>query len=947
MRYLAPLYIVSLIVSSALCTIATAHPNHHEGDHSKRFASEDPFRQLEELWPTPDELRLASGAPGPQYWQQKVDYQINVILDDHERSLKGEAQISYDNQSPHTLEYLWLQLDQNRFKESSASHLSRTFEGNKEVYYGSLSGPRNLKQRDPGVKIHFVKSLEGVELKTTTVDTMMRVDLPKPLKTGEQFRFKIKWSVPVLRHKDTWARAGYEDLKSLTELDKAIKSAKDKLKKADSKPGDEGNLPSSEETSQQGTAEKKDEGKSELEQKTKVEEPSKAEEKDTAKAPVRRIYEIAQWYPRLAAYTDVTGWQNKQFLGNGEFTLEFGDFLVKITAPDHFTLTATGELMNPSEVLSVQQRERLAKAEQAETPQWVITPDEARAQGERQPTGTKTWIFGASQVRDFAFAASNTFIWDAMAHRVEGRESVMAMSFYPPEAETLWKRYSTHAVLHTLEQYERYTFPYPYPVAISVNGPIFGMEYPMISFNGVRPEPDGTYSKDAKYALIGVIIHEVGHFFFPMIVNSDERQWTWLDEGINSFLQYQAERAWEEDFPSWNGGPDTIIPYMTSDEQRPIMTNSESLLQFGSNAYGKPTAALSLLRETIMGPELFDEAFRSYARRWQFKRPMPSDFFRTLEDVSAIDLDWFWRGWFYSTAYVDIQVAELKRLRLKTKDPRRDKPVDQLRHEEKKRTIVAIRDEGRERRVKRYPELADFYNRFDQYAVTPAEIESAEQALTKLKEEEPEKVQELQTKGYFYELTLINKGGLVSPLPLRLELEGGRQELRRIPAEVWRKNHYKVKLFLDLDAPLIAVEFDPFRETGDANIRDNRFPQTISDEESFELKSWSQQRGQNPMQKEISWTHKQRAKRAKRNKSNKIQSAEEKPAEEKSAEEKPAEEKPTEEKSAEEKPAEEKPAEEKPAEEKPAEEKPAEILTNGGAKSDTLKVLEPKKEETK
>lgn len=853
-----------------------AHPNHL---HSTKHHPADPFRQLEEVWPTPDELRLASGAPGPKYWQQKVDYQIDVELNDVNRSLNGKALITYHNQSPHPLEYLWLQLDQNRFKASSASHLTKTFKGKDKVYFGQLSGPRNVRRRVPGVQVKAVYHSKNEPLATKVIDTMMRVKLPKVLQSGAAFKFTVEWSVNLLRHKDTWARSGYEDLKSLTELDEAVKAAKAKLE-APAKPN---NKPSDQKDNE---TESPDELKKKPTIKTVAElsEPSKPQSKVGNKesvlpksfeakqeqadsnqieregtVPTRRIYEIAQWYPRLAAYTDVTGWQNKQFLGNGEFTLEFGEFLVRITAPDHLTLTATGELMNPAEVLTMTQRKRLEDSNVAETPQYIISPEEARQQSLQQPKGTKTWIFGASQVRDFAFAASNTFIWDAMAYRPEGRDSVMAMSFYPLEAQALWKRYSTHTVIHALEQYERFTFPYPYPVAISVNGPVFGMEYPMITFNGVRPKLDGTYSKGAKYALIGVIIHEVGHFFFPMIVNSDERQWTWLDEGINSFLQYQAERAWEKDYPSWNGAPDKMITYMTSKDQMPIMTNSESLIQFGPNAYGKPATALSVLRETVMGPELFDEAFRAYAKRWRFKRPMPSDFFRTLEDVSGVDLDWFWNAWFYSTAHVDIQIKDLRRLRLKTKDPKQDKAVDRMRHEAKAKYIAEIRDEGRSFRVKNYPELADFYNRFDPHVATESEIEQAKKAKEALKKEHPDRVKELEIKAYFYELSLVNKGGVVTPLPLLLRYANKQSEMRYIPAEVWRKNAKEVKILLDLESELISVEFDPFHETGDAHKEDNVFPQRISDTDSFDLKTWRRPQSLNPMQKHRKWRAKKKA----------------------------------------------------------------------------------------
>lgn len=808
-----------LVVSlcATLSSGVSAHPDPDQGD------LDDPFHQLDELWPTPDERRLASGAPGPQYWQQQVDYQIEVTLDDELKEIRGEAHIVYHNHSPHTLEYLWLQLEQNIFKESSASHLTRTLRD--KLYYGSLSGPRRVAERRPGFTIHKVTDPHGEPIPHRIVDTMMRVDLTSPLKSGEQFELSIAWRYPILRHSDVWARSGYEDLKSLVELDQKRREA---LKTLSLREGDE--LPIG--------------GESPF----ALEGPPLEGSKD-AETVQRRIYEIAQWYPRLAAYTDVTGWQNKPFLGEGEFTLEFGDFIVRITAPEHFTVAATGELINPSEVLSFEQRKRLKDANTSDKPVWIITPEEARAQSALPSKNTKTWVFTATNVRDFAFAASNAYIWDAMGYHREGEDTVLAMSFYPPEAASLWSRYSTHAVLHTLEVYEQFSFPYPYPVALSVNGPVFGMEYPMISFNGVRPDEDGTYSKEAKYALISVIIHEVGHFFFPMIVNSDERQWTWLDEGINSFLQYQAERLWQRDYPSWSGPLDQVVEYMTSDEQRPIMTNSEAILQFGQNAYNKPAAALSMLRETIIGPDLFDEAFRSYARRWQFKRPMPSDFFRTLEDVSGVDLDWFWRGWFYGTAHVDVHLEKVRRLRLKRHQPELDKGLKLAQRQRETKSIIELRDEGRPQRVDRFPELQDFYHTYDPLVVTAYELEEAKSSREKLKEKHPDRAEELEIKGYFYELTLLNRGGLVTPLPLRLLFEDGSEEMRRVPAEVWRKNPKRVKIFLDLSLPLKAVEVDPYQETPDSDRSNNRYPQEIFEFGTFELKSWERDRGPNPIQR--------------------------------------------------------------------------------------------------
>ena len=786
----------------------------------------DAFRQLDAEWPTPNELRLGSGAPGPRYWQQKVDYQIDVTIDDQHRELTGDALITYHNRSPHALTYLWVQLDQNRFSSGSAAHLTRTFRGQDRMYYGGIKSAENLRAMSPGFKLAQVSTEHGVPLKYRVVDTMMRVDLPAPLQPQENTKLRIKWSYQILRHRDVWARAGYEDLKPLVKLDQERRELIAKLGEAGSR------LPLG------GASAHAPHG-------------PPLEAAPSAAAVHRRIYEIAQWYPRLAAYTDVHGWQNKQFLGQGEFTLEFGDFLVKITAPDTFAVAATGELMNAEEVLSEVQRDRLSQARTSDHPLLIITPEEAREMSARAPQGTKRWVFSARNVRDFAFATSNAYLWDAIGYRSAEDREVLVMSLYPPEAAALWRRYSTHAVLHTLESYERFAFPYPYPTALSVNGPVFGMEYPMISFNGVRPKLDDTYSKRAKYSLISVIIHEVGHFFFPMIVNSDERRWTWLDEGLNSFLQYQAERSWERKYPHWHGEPDQIVSYMTGDEHQPIMTHSDSLINMGSNAYDKASSALSILRETVLGPELFDEAMRAYAQRWRFKRPTPTDFFRTMEDVSGVDLDWFWRGWFYSTQHVNVSVSDLRRLRLKRHDPKRDKAIDREREDRRAPHIAIVRDEGRSLRVERYPELLDFYNSYDPHEVTPMDEEDGKKRREGIRKADPERAQELESTRIYYELTLTNKGGLVSPIPLRLIFSDGSQEERRIPAEIWRKRADEVKVLLDVKQTLRAVLVDPHREIADADRRDNRFPQEIRDVDSFELKSWYPPPKPNPIQRRL------------------------------------------------------------------------------------------------
>ena len=624
----------------------------------------DKFRQLEEILPTANAYRTASGAPGHGYWQQRADYVIDVELDDERQRIIGSETISYHNHSPDTLRYLWLQLDPNLWAPDADGRATARAPDFERFRYGALRRMLLLEEFEGGITIEGVREAGGGELEHTIVKTMMRVDLPEPLAPGESFVFEVDWWFNINDADDIGGRSGWEYFEK------------------------DGNY----------------------------------------------LYEIAQWFPRMAAYTDVNGWMHKQFLGRGEFTLELGDYQVRITVPDDHIVTATGVLQNPEQVLTAAQRERLEQAKSADTPMFIVTPEEALANQESPATGKKTWEFHAENVRDFAFASSRKFIWDAQGHDV-GDNSVMAMSFYPNEGEPLWSRYSTHAIIHTLNVFSRYTFDYPYPVAISVNGPVGGMEYPMICFNGPRPEEDGTYRERTKYGLISVIIHEVGHFYFPMIVNSDERQWTWMDEGINTFVQYLAEREWEDDYPSRRGEPQNIVGYMTSENQVPIMTNSESLLQFGNNSYAKPATALNILRESILGRELFDFAFKEYARRWKFKRPMPADLFRTLEDASGIDLDWFWRGWFYTTDHVDIAIGDVHQYELDSRNPDVDKAKDRQERDEEPVTLAEQRNRELPKRVDQYEELKDFYNGFDELDVTPQDREAYEKLIEGLKEE--------------------------------------------------------------------------------------------------------------------------------------------------------------------------------------------------------------------
>ena len=716
------------------------------------------FAQLEALLPTPDEVRLASGAPGPRYWQQRVDYDIEVELDEAKHRIEGRETITYKNNSPHQLDYLWLQLDQNILRRDSARHLTEIAPGFEKLGYDSLARLLELETFEGGFDIRSVRA-GGDSLPHTIVGTMMRIDLARPLEPGATFRFEVEWAFNIVEATVIWARGGYEHF---------------------DKDGND-------------------------------------------------IFTIAQWHPRLASYDDVDGWQHKQFLGRGEFTLELGDYRVAITVPDGHIVAATGVLQNPRDVLTSTQRRRYDQAKKAERPVFIVNPVEARENQREKRPGTKTWEFEAEDVRDFAFASSRKFVWDAQQWN-GGERPVMAMSLYPVEAEPLWSTYSTHAILHTLDVYSRHTFDYPYPVAISVNGPIGGMEYPMICFNGPRAEEDGTYYdksaegkawRRSKYGLISVIIHEVGHNWFPMIVNSDERQWTWMDEGLNSFLQFIAEQEWEQDYPSWRGHPRDIVGFMKSTRQVPIMTNSESLMQFGNNAYAKPATALNILRETILGRNLFDFAFRKYARRWRFKRPMPADFFRSMEDASGVDLDWFWRGWFYSSDHVDIGISGIRQYTLDTRNPDLDKPAGREERDEKPKDISEIRNEDSELRVNRFPELKDFYNEYDPLDITEGDREGYEKLLGELEDDEKEL---LATERFFYVVEFTNHGGLVMPIIVEIAYTDGQRELVRIPAEIWRFDDRRVAKLFMTKKEIVGLALDPHLETADADTSNNKWP---------------------------------------------------------------------------------------------------------------------------
>ena len=737
---------------------------------------EDPFKQLQELLPSPNSNRLASGAPGPNYWQQRADYHIKVILDDENQRLIGSETINYQNNSPHTLNYLWVQLDQNRFDPNSEELLIQEAPGLDGMSFNRLKSQLYRQSFKGGHQIKKVTDSKGEKIKFSIIGTMMRIDLKKSLTPKSNYVFNIDWEYNIIDADLNRARGGYEYFK---------------------------------------------------------------EDKNY-------IYEIAQWFPRMAAYTDYTGWQNKQFLGSGEFTLEFGNYKVEVTAPEDHIVAATGELQNTNSVMSDTQLDRWNKAKKNGDITFIVTPEEAKQNQSKKtkPTKTKTWIFKADNVRDFAWASSRKFIWDAKYHEFTKGKKAWAMSFYPIEAEPLWSKYSTESIAHTLDVFSKFTFDYPYPVAISVNGPVFGMEYPMICFNGPRPEKDGTYSESTKNALIGVVIHEVGHNWFPMIVNSDERQWTWMDEGINTFLQFLAQAEWQQKWSSGRGKPKSITGYMSSSKQRPIMTNSESIHQFGSNAYSKPAAALNVLRETVMGREVFDYAFKEYSRRWIFKRPEPADFFRTMEDASGKDLDWFWRGWFYTTYNVDVGIKSLKLYEIDTKNPDIEKPIQKTKRDElNAKDLIDIRNKSLPKAVDKNKKLLDFYNKYDPLDVTDADRREYNKWIKELDSEE---LKLLSLRKKFYVIELENVGGLVSPVILEIDYKNAKSETIRIPAEIWRKNNDNVRKMIISDKEIVQIEVDPLLETADTDRYNNFWPpKTI--ESRFQLQK--RKKSKNPMQK--------------------------------------------------------------------------------------------------
>ncbi len=744
-KFISLLFVFPSLVFSQEVQNSTRGAAESSGAKQQSEKNTDKFKQMYDLLATPNMYRTASGAPGPEYYQQQADYKINVELDDKNTKLFGQETITYTNNAKESLDYLWVQLDQNQNSRKSLSPLIENKKTDPAIGVQGFSRKYLEEDFDGGFNIEYVNDAEGKPMSYTINQTMMRIELPKLLKYKEKISFSIKWWYNINNYTIDGGRSGYEHF-----------------------------------------------------------------EKDG-----NNLYVIAQFYPRMAVYNDVEGWQNMQFWGSGEFALPFGNFEVNITVPADHILEATGSLLNRNEVFTPAQVARYAQAEKSfDNPVIIVTQAEAEAAEKGFSDKKKTWKFKAENVRDFGISTSRKFIYDAMAVKT-GNTTSMAISLYPKEGNPLWEKYSTRMVAHTLKSYSSYTFDYPYPKAISINARDQGMEYPMICWNFGRPDADGKYSDQIKYGMLGVICHEVGHNYFPMIVNSDERQWTWMDEGLNSFMEYLAEMTFDSKFPSRRGPAKNIIPYMSGDQKglEPIMTNSESLRQFGNNAYGKPATALNILRETIMGHELFDYAFKTYANRWKFKHPTPEDFFRTMEDASAVDLDWFWRGWFYSTDANDIGIKEVKKYFV-SNEP--SKEVSEFMKTRRRRDsnsgamvyMVADASEDYKPDMNKPFKISDF-KALDEYVnanFTPEE---------KAKLTEPK---------YFYQVTFDKPGGLVMPIIVEFTYEDGTTEMQKFPAQIWRMNDKEVVRTFATQKAIAKIQIDPKLETADIDVSNNSWP---------------------------------------------------------------------------------------------------------------------------
>jgi hypothetical protein len=700
------------------------------------------FEQLDQALPTPNSYRTASGAPGPNYWQQRADYDIDVEINDETQQLTGKETITYYNNAPEVLRFLWLQLDQNNLASGNMTDKTETNRVLDSIPVKFFPMSPDTYAYDGGFKITAVKdAVTGKQLPFVINYTMLRIDLPTPMKTGDKYSFIIEWNYNEKDRMKFGERGGYEFFP------------------------EDGNY----------------------------------------------LYTEAQWFPRMCVFDDYEGWQNKQFIGQGEYALVFGNYRVRITVPSDHIVGATGVLQNPKAVLTKEQLERFEKAKKTfDQPVFIVTEEEVRKKEKERSKKKSTWDFAAENVRDFAFATSRKFIWDAMAVKVNDK-TPLAQSLYPKEGNPLWAKESTLAIKNTLEVYSARTFDYPYPTAYSVHTANQGMEYPMICFNGGRPKPDGTFSQRTYEGLVGVIIHEVGHNFFPMIVNSDERQWSWMDEGLNSFLEREVKR---ERYPNVNiswGSPKGMAGYMRGDKNsmRPIMWHSDNIpgQDFGPNAYGKPAAALTLLRETVMGPELFDKAFKEYAQRWAFKHPKPADFFRTMEDASAVDLDWFWRGWFYTVDNVDVELDEVKWFK--------------VRSEQKDLENKTIKTKPGDLAAKAKDKVTDFTNGPQEITMIATEDKMYGEFKNKINDGD---VRNKLADKNLYEITLKNKGGLVTPVIIEWTYKDGTKEIEKIPAEIWRINENEVKKVFLKEKEVTNVVIDPDGATADTNLNDNVFP---------------------------------------------------------------------------------------------------------------------------
>ncbi|MCB9322837.1 MAG: M1 family metallopeptidase [Lewinellaceae bacterium] len=742
------------------------------------------FEQLGPMLNSPNSYRGADGAPGPDYWQQNADYVIECTLNTEEQRLDGTELITYHNNSPNTLKYIWLQLDENQHAADANNQRFEPSNINSTMSEQQLRALEPWRELDKfGVNIEAVTNASGSSLDYSINKTMMRILLPKPLKPGESFAFHVKWHYYLIDRINSisWGRGGYEYF-----------------------PKDDNYL-----------------------------------------------FTITQWYPRLCVYSDFEGWQNNQFTGRGEFALNFGNFDVKMTVPSDYVVGGTGECQNYAAVLTPAQLARWKAAQNAEEPIEVVTLEEAKA-NEQAPkaSATETWHYKAENVRDFAWTASRKFIWDAMAHKNEDGSKAMCMSYYAKEAYPIYRKYSTKAVAHTIKTYGDYSIPYPYPVAISVEAQN-GMEYPMICFNPGRAEEDGTYTEANKNECISVVIHEVGHNFFPMIINSDERQWAWFDEGINTFVQYIAEQEWDNNYQSWVGAH-LITDYMRlpKDQLEPIMTNTENIVDYFANAYLKPAAGLNILRETIMGREQFDFAFKEYCSRWAFKHPTPADFFRTMEDASGVDLDWFWRGWFYTTDAVDISLDSINWYKVDLQN--NPEPIEVTSTQKPQPPFQDItrmrnRESGMVFPVQEDESLQDFYTEYK-----PWETEDSVTTTTTILYDEvftkKEKKKQFGDNNY-YELFFSNKGGLVMPVIIEWTFKDGSTEIERVPVEIWRKNENSFQKVFVKDKEVTAIRIDPYKETADIDTSNNDWPVRELPSRFQVFKQNKQKEQLNPMQK--------------------------------------------------------------------------------------------------